>query len=383
MEGEVVTMQEIFRFRRTGADGQGKVLGRFEATGIRPRFAERLSAYGIHLPAELFATGRARTSRMDANALLMLYVALFVGVLLLVEGAYQLASNARRKSGDTAVNRRLHMLASGADPEQVLSLLRRPTASGALAQLPLVNRLPLLLVQAASSWSPAALLAGMAGLTLIAVLALGLLLPLPLAVLLGGALGVLIPLQLLRAQRRRRIEHLRRQLPDALDLIVRSLRAGHPLNAALGAVAREMPDPIGSEAGIAADEIAYGSALTEAVASMGARIGLEDLHYVVVAIKIQHGTGGNLANILAALAKVIRARFAMQRKISAISAEGRISGLFLSCTPPAIAGFISLVAPSYFGAVLHDPLFVPMVGLVGIMTLLNLLVLRRLVRFRF
>jgi pilus assembly protein CpaF len=59
MEGEVVSMQEIFRFRRTGTDSQGKVLGQFEATGIRPRFAERLSAYGIHLPADLFATSRA------------------------------------------------------------------------------------------------------------------------------------------------------------------------------------------------------------------------------------------------------------------------------------------------------------------------------------
>ena len=279
---------------------------------------------------------------MDDTHLLVVCAALFVGVLLLIEGAYHL-----------------------------------------VAGLPLSGRLAELLTQAdvgLTLWSALAAMAGLAaaafaGLTLVTA---------PLPALAGGLLvGVALPCFLLARRRQKRRDLIAKQLPDALDLIVRSLRAGHPLNAALAAAAREMPDPFGTEAGLAADEIAYGMPLAEAAESMSRRVGLEDLHYVVVAIRIQHGTGGNLADILSALSRVIRARFAMERKIRAISAEGRISGVFLSSTPPAIAGLLALLAPSYFGEVMHDPLFVPMIGVIAALTGLNYLVMRRLLNFRF
>jgi tight adherence protein B len=318
---------------------------------------------------------------MDANLLLVVYAALFVGVLLLVEGAVQFLMDLRQKP-EQAINRRLRMLATGADPEEVLRLLRRQIRQQR-SSLQVLNALPKLLTQAGLSISPEVAMAGIAVFAAALTLALGTMLPWHLAIALGCGLGVLGPLWLLSMRRKARIDAIMRQLPDAIDLMVRSLRAGHPLNGAIAVVAREMPDPLGTEAGIVADEIAYGLPLTEAVENMSNRVGLEDLHYMAVAIKIQHGTGGNLSEILSSLSKVIRARFAMKRKIKAISAEGRISAVFLSSAPPALAGVISLIAPDYFGEVYEDPLFMPMVYVVvGLMTL-NIVVMRRLVNFRF
>ncbi|HET6467960.1 MAG TPA: type II secretion system F family protein [Geminicoccaceae bacterium] len=316
---------------------------------------------------------------MGANVLLFLYALLFIGILLLVDGAFQLLGDPGGKA-DKAINRRLRMLASGSDPEQVLKLLRRPMSEGTTA---LMGRLRRLLNQGGLRCSPEAALALGAGTSLAAGLAANTVLPLPLAMALGPGLGLGLPFLVLRARRNRRHVALMQQLPDALDLVVRSLRAGHPLNAALGAVAQEMADPIGSEVGIVVDEITYGMSLTQAVESMASRIGLEDLQYVAVAIKIQHGTGGNLADILSSLSRVIRARFAMRRRIQAISAEGRISASILSCCPPALAGVILLVSPSYFLDVAGDPLFTRMIyfvtGLIG----LNWFVMRRMVNFHF
>jgi tight adherence protein B len=319
---------------------------------------------------------------VDDIHLLVVYAALFVGVLLLSEGVYHLIAGLRR-TPEAIINRRLRMLASGVDPEEVLKLLRRPLGRKGLAGLPLSGHLAELLIQADVGLALWSVLTGMAGLAAATFVGL-MLVTASLPALAGGLLiGVGLPYSLLRRRRQKRRDLIAKQLPDALDLIVRSLRAGHPLNAALSTAAREMPDPFGTEAGLAADEIAYGMPLAEAAESMSRRVGLEDLHYVVVAIRIQHGTGGNLADILSALSRVIRARFAMERKIRAISAEGRISGVFLSSTPPAIAGLLALLAPSYFGEVMDDPLFLPMIGVVAALTGLNYLVMRRLLNFRF
>ena len=155
------------------------------------------------------------------------------------------------------------------------------------------------------------LVLGTAGLWLILVL-LGFagLTALTMGLLMGVALPVLILVQI----RSRRALRIARQLPDGIDLMVRSLRAGHPLNAAQ-VIAREMPDPLGSEMGIVADAITYGDDLTDAVTAFADRVGIEDARYLAVAINIQAGTGGNLAHVLEALASVIRERFAMLRKI--------------------------------------------------------------------
>ena len=319
---------------------------------------------------------------MQGPELMVLYAALFIGVLLAFDGVLQFFS--RGKGGEEAINRRLRMLASGADPEEVLNLLRRRRRADGLERIPGLREWQTLVIQSGIAMEAGRLLTllllGTAGLSLILML-LGFpgLTALTLALLLGIALPVTVLVQI----RSRRANRIARQLPDGIDLMVRSLRAGHPLNAAFQVIAREMPDPLGSEMGIVADAITYGDDLTDAVTAFADRVGIEDARYLAVAINIQAGTGGNLAHVLEALAGVIRERFAMLRKIKALSAEGRLTAMIVSVVPLVIYVSLNLISPTYYGDVADDPLYTPFLATGLVLTVLNAIVLRRLVRFHF
>jgi len=171
----------------------------------------------------------------------------------------------------------------------------------------------------------------------------------------GGAallFALLVPFLVLRVKRRFRHGKFAAQFPDAMDIIVRSLRAGHPVPVAVGLVAQEMPDPIGTEFGIAADEITYGADVETAMRNLYFRVGQEDLPLFVTAVAIQGSTGGNLSEILENLSGVIRQRFKMRRKIKALAAEGKFSALFLSGLPVAIFILLNLVAPDFYASVI-------------------------------
>ena len=161
---------------------------------------------------------------------------------------------------------------------------------------------------------------------------------------------------MLRFLRGRRQKAFGAQFPDALDMIVRSLRAGHPTPIALTMVAREMQDPIGSEFGIVVDEITYGADLETALRNLYVRIGQDDLPLFVTAVAIQGSTGGNLGEILENLSDVIRQRFKMRRKIRALAAEGRASAMILSSLPIAMFLIIQIVAPDFYASVWDIPL---------------------------
>jgi tight adherence protein B len=193
--------------------------------------------------------------------------------------------------------------------------------------------------------------------------------------------GVGIPLVALNIRIRRKRDAMIAQLPDALELMARGLRVGHPLNTSIGAVAQEMSDPIGSEFGLIFDQINYGDDLTDAFQEFAERVDIEDVHYLSSSIGIQHGTGSDLARVIEVLSKVIRSRIMMRRKISAISAEGRLTAIFLSCVPVLMFVFTSISSPNYYGGVMDDPLFVPMAATVILLTVLNALVMHKLVNF--
>jgi len=318
---------------------------------------------------------------MQGSEFMILYLALFMGVLLIFDGIMQFLS---RADGEEAINRRLRMLASGADPEEVLRLLRRRRQADGLARIPVLREWHSLVVQSGVTTDPNRLLiivvAAAAGLyALLLVLGFAGVVALPLVLIIGVALPVTILIQI----RSRRAREISRQLPDGIDLMVRSLRAGHPLNTAFQVIAREMSDPLGSEMGIVADAITYGDDLTDAVLAFADRVGVEDARYLAVAINIQAGTGGNLAQVLEALARVIRSRFAMMRKIKALSAEGRLTAIIVSAVPPIIFVALNLLSPTYYGDVADDPLYMPFLAIGAVLTVLNAIVLRRLVRFHF
>jgi tight adherence protein B len=314
--------------------------------------------------------------------LMVLYTALFVGVLLVFDGLLQFFS--RSQSSEEAVNRRLRMLSSGTDPEEVLRLLRRRRAPEGMERIPGLREWHTLVIQSGIAMDAGHLLTvlalGTAGLFLILML-LGL--ASSTALILALTMGLALPVTVLVQIRGRRAARIARQLPDGIDLMVRSLRAGHPLNSAFQVIAREMPDPLGTEMGIVADAITYGDNLTDAVTAFADRVDIEDARYLAVAINIQAGTGGNLAYVLEALAKVIRERFAMVRKIKALSAEGRLTAIIVSIVPVVIFASLNALSPTYYGDVADDPLYTPFLVTGLVLTAANAIVLRRLVRFHF
>jgi len=147
---------------------------------------------------------------------------------------------------------------------------------------------------------------------------------------------------------KKRLAMIEEQLPDAVELMVRSLRVGHPLVSAIQIVAKEVPDPLGTEMGVIADEAAYGRDVGEALKAMAERLDLQDLRFLAVAVSIQQTSGGNLAEILEGLAKVIRSRFRLFRRVKAITAEAKWSGMFLSGFPIFALIAINLIEPDYY-----------------------------------
>lgn len=194
--------------------------------------------------------------------------------------------------------------------------------------------------------------------------------------------GVVLPYVALRMLRGRRQKRFGQQFPDAIDIIVRSLRAGHPVPIAVSMVAREMPDPVGTEFGIVADEVTFGADLETAMRNLYFRVGQDDLPLFVTAVAIQGSTGGNLGEILQNLSTVIRQRFKMRRKVKALAAEGRMSALMLSSLPIGVFLMIQFVSPDFYGSVWHfDLTKMVLAGAVGWMLLGNL-AMYRLVNFR-
>jgi tight adherence protein B len=307
------------------------------------------------------------------------FVGIFIGALLAFEGIRQFLS---RGGSEGARSRRMRMIEAGASPGEVLQLLKPPEARGWTGRLPFISDLPQRLGKAGITMRPELFallcLGGAVGLYFAAYEFAG---PIaaPAAALAGGILG---PIAVIESTRRKRMDKLIAQLPDALDLMSRGLRVGHPLNATIASVASEMPDPIGSEFGIMVDQISYGDELVTAFREMAERTGEEDLHYLAVSVGIQHGTGGNLARLLNVLAKVIRDRATMRRKIKAISAEGRGSMWILSSLPPLIFGIVTFMTPEFYGGIENDPLYTPIMITITVLVVANFLALRKLVNFR-
>ncbi|MBB2821898.1 pilus assembly protein TadB [Rhizobium phaseoli] len=162
---------------------------------------------------------------------------------------------------------------------------------------------------------------------------------------------ILIPALVVWRARARRMKTFELKLPEALDVANRSLAAGHPLPAAIALVAREMPDPIGTEFGLLTDELTYGVTLDNALVNLADRVGVEDLNLLAISLSVQAGTGGNLVEILQNLSKTLRDRSMLRAKVRAISSEGRITAIFMSVYPFLLYAMIKALSPTYFDPV--------------------------------
>ena len=331
---------------------------------------------------------------MSFNPVYLLYAAIFIAALLAIEGIYYLFSDGF--AGRRAANRRMSALARGVSSTDVLAQLRRQSleywaAFGNLARpLMAIDRLltrsgltatlrqlfiamgVLGVATAAAAFSFAMNAKGMPTggmLVLVSMLA-------------GIAAGVLLPVAVLLHLKAKRGAQFAEQLPDALDMMVRSLRAGHPVTTAMELAAKQMSDPIGTELGLAVDEMTYGISLREALQKMGDRVDQPDFQFVVVAISIQNDTGGNLAEVLEGLSTVIRERFRMMRKVQALASQGRFSAKLLGGMPFAFAAITYSSKPDYYLSVMDDPMFMPIVGVALTLQLVGMLIMRHMINFK-
>ena len=200
------------------------------------------------------------------------------------------------------------------------------------------------------------------------------------ALITAGGVGVGAPLAYLLRRRSRRLTRIAVQLPEALDIMVRSLRAGHPVASALAMVSRDLAGPLATEFKTVVDEMTYGLDLRQALSNLGRRVDLDDLRYVVVSVNLQHETGGNLAEILEGLATVVRARFRLARKIRSLSAEARLSAKILAVLPLLFGGLVFAANPSMYLEAARDPLFLPVLAATAALEAAGLVVMQRLTR---
>lgn len=314
----------------------------------------------------------------------LIYAFIFVGVFMMVEGVY-LAIYGRTLKREKKVNRRLALLQDGKDTEEVLGILRSEREGVEKNdRLPVIGPLIEMARHAAITITIPQVIMSLSGLIVVSFLLLRLFTSADWRVQIVVALitGYAAFYIWLRGKAKKRISLFEEQLPDALDLMVRSLRVGHPMTAAVGIVAREMSDPLGTEFGLIADEATYGMPVTEAMDRVAARVPVHDLKFLAIALNIQATSGGNLAEILDGLASVIRARFKLFRKVRAITAEARWSGWFLSVFPVIALLLVQVVQPDYYDRVSDHPLFLPGAIVTFILLVVNVFFMRALVNIK-
>jgi len=318
-------------------------------------------------------------SQFETGALA--YVGIFLGVLLAFEGLRQMLS--RRESRAEARNRRMRLIARGATTAERLSILKPRDEAWRLSALPLFGTLPSDLARAGLNLRPDLFLALCASGAAVTSLAVSTVAAPAVAAAIAAGLCLVAPVLWVRALRQKRMNALVAQLPDALELMARGLTVGHPLNATIASVAEDMKDPVAMEFGIIVDQIAYGDDLPDAFMDFAGRTDLEDTRYLAASIAIQHGTGGDLARVLMTLSRVIRDRMTMRQRIKAISAEGKLTAIFLSSLPFVILGTTMVSSPGYYADVSDDPLFRRFAIIVATLVVANYLAMRKLVNFRF
>jgi tight adherence protein B len=316
------------------------------------------------------------------NPVYLVYLLIGVSAAMFAEAGYLLFYN--KASYRNNINRRLRVMDDKTDRASVLVQLRRERGltSGGEYRLPIVNLNQLVLQSGLTIGFGRLVLIIMAGVVAAFVATMifdGRLLHAFFAALFSG---LVLPFGVLRYLRSRRQKKFAAQFPDAIDIIVRSLRAGHPVPIAINMVARELPDPIGSEFGTVTDEITYGADLESAMRNLYFRVGTDDLPLFVTAVAIQGSTGGNLGEILENLSAVIRLRFKMRRKIRALAAEGRASALILSSLPIAIFAAINFMVPNFYGSVWNEDMTKTALVLAGCWMGVGNFIMYRLVNFR-
>jgi tight adherence protein B len=318
---------------------------------------------------------------------LLFAIVLFVAVVLALEGAYLFWASSR-SAESKRLAARLRNLESA--PEQAAASIERQAVQRRWPWLeeylfPLLPRGDKLVRYVETSgtgrsagelflWSAALAVLG-------AAIPFVLVKPWTFSLLLGGVLASL-PWFWLGRRVTQRIQHFERQIPEALDLMGRALRAGHAFPTAVKMVADEMAEPIGKEFRILFDETNFGVPQNEALMRLSVRVPIEDLRYFVIAVMIQRESGGNLAELLDNISSIVRARLKLLGEVRTLSAEGRLSAWILGLLPFCVAAMIQIVNPGFLAVLWTDPIGLRMVG--GALSLMAMGVwwMRKIIRIR-
>lgn len=292
----------------------------------------------------------------------VLVVITFVAVVLLFEGLY-LLWNTYRGPEAKKVKRRLRAFAASTDGGAHPSLLKTRMRSQVTAlqrllfPLPRVHKMDRFILQSGLDWSVARLvfLSIAVWLSAFATVQFHWHLLLPAFRLAIASAAAALPVAYVQWQRAGRLHKIERQLPDALDLIGRALRAGHSFPTGLQMVGEEMADPIAKEFGMTHDEVNFGVTLQQALGNLVERVPMTDLRYFVIAVLIQRETGGNLTEVLSKLSNLIRDRLKLHAKIRTLTAEGRISAWTLGLLPFALAAIMNFGNPQFISVLWTDP----------------------------
>lgn len=292
---------------------------------------------------------------MDTN---LIVVVVGIAVLLAAEGVYYLVRYAGEQER-AELRRRLQAIddRGGGGLLKQRRIARSETLERLLRPFPGVLELEQLLFQTDLTWTVASTLGW--GLVLGVVVGIGLAtaLRLPAAAFAGFPLGVMMPILWVVTERSRRSAKLSEQMPDALDMIVRSLRAGHGVSSGFKLVATEMPLPVAVEFGRCFEEQNVGIEFRQAIENMTLRVPNNlDLRIFAVSVVVQHETGGNLVEILEQIAHMLRERFKFYGKLRALTAEGRVSAIILGSLPFVCALLIFFLNRKYLLPLFVDPL---------------------------
>ncbi len=312
-------------------------------------------------------------------------IMVFVAVFLLAQSLMVSTVGADQKAAKR-LRRRIGKVADEFAPSAAASLLRDKylrelsPLERALESLPGMERLARMIEQSGRTTPAYRLVLVAAGLACAGAVGAWVLSHEALAAAGAGALGGAVPFVKIARERDRRLAKFEEQLPEAMDIMTRALRAGHPFNETLRLVAEELDAPVAREFGLAFADINYGTDVRVAFLNLLERVPSVALMSLVTSVLVQRETGGNLAEILEKIGAVVRGRFRFQRKVKTLTAEGRLSAWVLTMVPFALFAVMSLTSPGYLPVLLVDPLGRKLIGGAFVLMLLGILWMRKLIR---
>lgn len=311
----------------------------------------------------------------------LIYLVLFAAGAIAVQGVVGVAQMASKKQ---TINKRLQVKAEKGSVEDLILELRKQRGLAADGSNRLFNSwFNRLVTRSGLKYEPAKW-AGLSFIAsiLIAAVAFYFVKMVWVSAVLVVVLTPVLPIASLMFVGGQRAKKLATQLPEALEIVVRSLEAGHPVPTAVSLVGAEMPDPIGSEFGMVSDEMAYGSALGDGILRMARRVEDEDIDLFAATVRLQEKTGGNLAELLKLNAQAVRGRQTMRLKVKAASAEGRASAMILSAAPFVACIMIHFMKPDFYGDVIHMPVVKYGLGAFFVWMMIGNVIMQKMIRFK-